>query len=310
MIEHEYRWPVRPQVLLALDLDVDAGHRQHGVAAPRADPFGGPALLARRRGVGDAAERRRCEREIGTGAARERPRAVTAFAKTQHLPAGTLRRRDQCGLRVDRSRMPDGLEEGDVLVAIRIAVALRKCDPVHRREIAHPRGLPRSPERRALDVAGEAAVAHHGARAQHMRDPQLLGDRHGLVASGRCRDRDRVPHSLMCLHEAPGLGEHPARDLLLEQPRPQRGELVLPVAGPRGDAPADDRGEFALVEVAAPGRPDDVRGLAATHLAAAEALDEVRGRRITVDQRAVEVEERADLRPLRTGFDGGDCFGE
>src|SRR5208337_2634865 len=100
-----------------------------------------------------------------------------------------------------------------------------------------------------------------------------------------------MPHSLMSLHEAPGLRKEQGGDLLLEQARPELGDFFFRMTGPFGDGLADDLGEFAFVHVAAPSHPNDVRSLAETHLAAAEPVREEGHSRIAVDQRAVEVEE-------------------
>ena len=72
---------------------------------------------------------------------------------------------------------------------------------------------------------------------------------------------------------------------------------------------ADDVGKFAFVHVAAPSRPNDVHSLARTHLAATQPVGEVGHGGIAVDQRAVEVEEGADIRSFRTGLDRGDGVG-
>ena len=115
-----------------------------------------------------------------------------------------------------------------------------------------------------------------------------------------------MSHFLMSLHKAPGLGKNPAGDLFLEQARPELGELLFRMTGPFGDGLADGVGEFAFVHVAAPSHPNDVRSLAKTHLAPAEPVGEEGHSGIAVDQRAIEVEEGADIRTFRTGLDCGD----
>ena len=231
-------------------------------------------------GVGEAAKRRGRQRAIGTEAARERRcRSLAARREAQHLPAFALRRLEQRRLRVHGGRVPHALQEGDVFIAVRVAIAARKRDLVRFCEIAHGIGLAGSPERRALDAARQATVTHHRARTQQMLDPQFLGDRGGLVARGRGRDRHGMPHFLMSLHEAPGLGKKPAGDLFLEQTRPELGELLFRMTGPFGHGFADDVGEFVFVHVAAQGHPNDVRSLAKTHLAATEPVGEDRPRR-------------------------------
>jgi hypothetical protein len=83
----------------------------------------------------------------------------------KHVPAFALRCRDQRWLRIDGGCVAHGFKEGDVLISVRVTVALLQRDFMPLREIDYGLGFAGAPERHPVDRACKLAVAHHHARA-------------------------------------------------------------------------------------------------------------------------------------------------
>jgi hypothetical protein len=203
----------------------------------------------------------------------------------------------------------DLAEEVDVLVAVGVGVARLKVDALLRGEDADGVRLARPPQGRAVCPAGQdAVVAGLEGGAQHVVDAERAGCGLELEAGCRGSEHQGVAHAVVGLHELPGLGVDPRRQLLREHPFTDGRDVVLVVAVESTEADGDELLEVLLRLHALEGQPGRADRLEWPDLPAAEPVDvEVDGRE-AVDQRAVEVEECPDLRALGPGVHLGKAL--
>ena len=122
-----------------------------------------------------------------------------------------------------------------------------------------------------------------------------------LEAGRRGGEHERVAHPVVGLHELPALGVHPRRQLLGEHPLADGADVVQVLAVEPAEADGDELLEVLLGLDAPDGHRGGADRLERAHLPAADPVEvEVDGRE-AVDEGAVEVEERRDLRTLRPG---------
>ncbi len=139
--------------------------------------------------------------------------------------------------------------------------------------------------------------SHLESRAQHVRDAELARQRLDLVARRRRHDRERVPLALVGAHQRARLRVDLGREVLEEDAlgHPRRTRLSrVPRSGPtvpamRPEKPTSPR----LKARRGQHRPREVDE---AHPAAHHAVANERRRREAREQRAVEIEERADVR--------------
>src|SRR3954468_12673491 len=105
----------------------------------------------------------------------------------------------------------------------------------------------------------------------------------------------------MGLDEPPCLPVHAPGDLVLEQPLADRTDLLLAVPAPRAQRHLEELLEVLGAVDAARGAEQRPCELERADLRVAQAMAVERRRREAVDDRAVVVEERGDLRPGRRG---------
>jgi len=202
--------------------------------------------------------------------------------------------------------MTDRRQERHVLVAVGVRIASAQVDAVGIGEGDHRVRLALPPQRRARGPPGQGAVGGDlHRRAQHVLNPGGPRRRLDLEPGSRRREHHGVPHPLVRPDQLPCLGEQAPGDLLGEQSLAELGELVLRPARPGGETERDEGLEVRFAGHPAQAEHERLRGLDRSYVQVAQPVPVEVARGVAVDDGAVEVEERADRGPGRTGQDVG-----
>ncbi len=213
----------------------------------------------------------------------------------------------EAAARVDRVGVADERHQRGVLLAVGVEIAAGEVDRGGRAELLDHRGFLPAPDHRADDLPGQpAGVVDLEMVAQHMADLQVARDGFGVDGQRRGTQHHGVPAALVGDHDLVHRGEHARADPFPEDPRPDRVEFgqrfPAQVTGRTHQQPL----EVHPAEAVAHRGLDDAEDLAEAGLTTPDAVSGVRGGGDAVDERAVEVEECADLGSRRAGLDGGD----
>ena len=193
--------------------------------------------------------------------------------------------------------MAHGPQEVDVLAAVAVGVADLEVDARLAGEAPHGGGLAGSPQDRALDAAREDVPHPLEPRAQDVLDPELARHRLDLEGQRRRRDHDRVPAPAVGGQELEHLRVQQAAERAAQEPVSHLRQMREVVAAQGLDAHAHEPVEVGAAGPGVEADPHEPGRLGGRHVVAPRAVLDVRGRRVAVDQRPVEVEERPDLRP-------------
>ena len=207
----------------------------------------------------------------------------------------------QAPVGVQGTRPAHDLEQGHVLVAVRIKEALGQVQIVLSRQLAARFGLALAPAGGVNDPASKHAVLDIQPGAEHVGDVHLLGQGLGLVTGGRRDNGHGVPHRLVGLHQGPGFGIDLGGQVLgknlfadLEQ-----DFLSQATIGPSGGH--HHAREARPPQAKAQGAAQGIDHLLGRHASGQQPLKKERRRRKARQQRAIEIEERPDFgtrRPL------------
>ena len=142
--------------------------------------------------------------------------------------------------------VPDGLQEGHVLVAVGVTVAGGQVDAVPGGERLHRGDLAGTPQCPARKPAGEDTVLGFQFGAEQVLDAELPHQRTDLEPGGRGGDHHRVATPLVRLDQPPRVVEQRAGNALDEQPLSQLGQVIVGPARPPSDAALHQLGELVL----------------------------------------------------------------
>jgi hypothetical protein len=293
-------------VLGTRDPELDAGEGEREVRADRGGHVGrlATALIERSDGEPDAA--RSPEPSQGGAGANDLANAGTPTAReARHRPVVLAGKALEAPGWVQRPRLADDLQEGDVLVPVGVAVGPRQVDTRPAGQLLHRLRLGRTPEDVSREEPAEVTLDDLDLRAQDVLDREVLGERRRLIPGRRGGQRHGVPSPVMGLDELPGLRIHHAGDPVVEEAIECLRHLRL-----RASRPVRDGDVHELVHVAAAdghlGRGEQrPRQLGGAELEVPRSVLVERRRRVAGDQGPVEIEEGADLGSLRAGFDLG-----
>src|SRR5581483_4153679 len=244
VVEDEHGRTVRPDVLLPVDGELDAGEKRRHLAPGRhrevhhVAPASGeePGDYTERERRYDARDRRRRADHL-----RDARRAATREAADR--PAAPRGDRREAPIRVRRPRPADRFEQREVLVAVGVEEALPELAALLARERARRERLAAAVARRPEVASGEASVLDLEPRAEDVRDLELARERLDLVAGRRRDERERVPAAAVRLHDGARLGVDRRRDRLREDALGELLELALrhvaEPGGGRGDEPRE-----------------------------------------------------------------------
>ena len=157
--------------------------------------------------------------------------------------------------------------------------------------------LARPPQDRAVDLAVDDPVDLGQPGAENVVDPDLPRERFHLERQRRGRDHDPVPTRLVGVDQSPRLWIQGPSEGGQQQPLAELLQIARLAAaeGPDADShePVEvgDSGDGLQADQHQPRRFDR------RHVSGAGTVLHHRQRGVAVDQRAVEVEERSDLRP-------------
>src|SRR5207302_10014275 len=164
-----------------------------------------------------------------TGAQHRAHPRTAAAREARRGPAPLLRVRGEAGVGVERPRVPDDLEEGDVLVPVRVAVAAAEVDAPARGELADRLRLGLAPAHRLEHLTGEDPAGHLQPGAEEVVDLEVARDRLRLEAGRRRREHHGVTAPAVGLAERAHLRVHHARETIREETLAELLELVLVV---------------------------------------------------------------------------------
>ena len=223
--------------------------------------------------------------------------------EAERRPAPSRRDRRERLRRVGRTRVPDDLEQRQVLLAVGVEVAPGQVGAAALRERLSVDQLSFAGARRRHDLARQGAVEHLEARAEDVADAELACDRVDLIRRRRRDDGERVSLAAVRVHQGARLGMDARRERVAKQLLAELHHLGLVQAGERACARGDEAREADRAElVARRGHREIAPGLG-TEAPRANPVAHERDRREAGDQGAVEVEKGRRLGPALAGID-------
>ena len=304
MVEYEDAGARRPQVFLAVNIQLHAHHRSGEIAEQPGREIG---CLAPR--PGQRPDRQaRPERPDQRGGRRDRSRVIHGLggAATNEIldrPIAILGNGAKLAVGVKDPRDADPFEQFKIIAAVRIEIAFGQVCAGFRRQSFGGQHLAFAKTQRADDVAGKLAVLHLILRAQDMLNIKIARSRFDLVDRGRRDDSHRVTLGLMGADDLAGFGIDLAGDMLDVKLFPELAEAFL---------------GHALHELCRPGhqprKADAAHGVLAHHIGgldnlleahftALELFLEQRSGRVSGDDRAIEIKQGGNMRPAFGGLD-------
>ena len=220
------------------DVAAHRDHRVHRVGLAAVEDAEADA------GGGGGEEARRARRRGAPRGRAWRPGA----REPVHGPAALARLALEPARRVGRTGVADEVEQLDVLAAVGVGEAGAEVDAELLRELLDRAPLARAPEVRTGEVAGELAVDHLEAGAEHVLDVEIGGHRLDLERQRRRRQHDRVALALVRGDERARFGVDAAGELLLEQLPAELVDVVDRRPAPRAAEDRDDRVVVGLAE--------------------------------------------------------------
>ncbi|MDQ1182716.1 hypothetical protein QE397_004171 [Rhodococcus sp. SORGH_AS 301] len=303
MVEQEHRRSVAPGVLLVHHVHRDAGEGQSDLRCDGVGDVGAHSAAAAEHAQGRTQSGTRQDRAEGGDAAHGGRQIGSARGPAQldTGPAAVTRRAVEFGVRVERDGTTDGLEHRDVLDAVGVAETHGGVDALGRRPVLDPLGLARTPQRPAVEEAGEDAVRPDlGVGADQVVEAEVVDHGLSLVRGRGRRHHDAVTGPAMRGDEGADLRKDLRSDLGAEEPLRLLHQLVVRLAGQRV------HGLVHQVVDGGPAHPHlhdgaaDLPQLEQVDVEAAKTFLEHGGRGVTVDHGAVEIEERHHVRTLRS----------
>ncbi len=226
--------------------------------------------------------------------------STPGMPRVRERPAGPAtpdRDRGEPPVRIGGARIADLLEQRQVLVAVGVEEALGEIDAAAGGETARRFQLSLAVAQRRRHGAGEPAVAHLEAAAQHVLDAQVAGDGLDLVARGRGDDREGVVAAAMRAHDGAGLGIDLRGDAVGVQALAHLQHRGLGLALQQGGGLGEQIGELQLAELEAQTGHGGERQPRRTDAPAHQAVEEERHDGEAGDQGTIEVEEGPDGGP-------------
>jgi len=200
MVEDKDTGARRPEIFFASHFQLAAGQRRRDIAEQTGRKIHRLALRSGQRPDRQRCNRRTNQRSGGVNRADivhrlALPAAFIFFQRPIVFPRGRLNFR----VRIQWSRLADPFQQFDVVVAVRIEIALVEIQTIVGRKIFRCDDLAFTKAQGTDDVAGKLAILNFILRAQHMLDIQIARGRLNLVNGGGGHDRNRMTLGAMRL---------------------------------------------------------------------------------------------------------------